>query len=85
MSVHPSIRLALTRLGPVGPRPGGLGVWAWDGRPGPRGLGQGAWAERLGPRGLGRGAWAKRPGLGKVTADHILSVDHWFLMLYIFI
>ena len=55
-----SIRPALTRLGPVGTRLGGLsqGAWArvlgwgaWDGRPGPGGLG------------LGREAWAWARGV----------------------
>ena len=66
--VRMSIRPALTRLGPVGPRLGGLGLgaWAraWAGRPGLVGLGREAWARGPGPGGLGQGAWAGRPGPG---------------------
>ena len=62
----PSIRPALTRLGPVGPRPGAgcLGWEAWAGGPGPGGLGWGAWDGRPELEGLGQGVWAKGPRLG---------------------
>ena len=65
-----SIRPALTRLGPVGPRPGGLGQGPGLGGlgQGPGGLGRGAWAGRPGPGGLGWETWAGGPwpgGLGQ--------------------
>ena len=63
-----SLRPALTRLGPVGPRLRGLGRGAWAGGPRPGGISRGAWAERPGPRGLGQGAWVRKPGPGSLGA-----------------